>query len=64
MCNQLKQDARNAELNEDYDLAHSLYSILASRYRRCNDLINAKIYNDKANVYAKDAEHLAMGCKQ
>lgn len=64
MCNQLKEDARQAELTGDFDLAHGLYSMLANRCRRCNDSINAKLYNDKANVYAQDAEHIAIGCKQ
>lgn len=64
MCNQLKEDAKAAELKGDFDLAHGLYAMLANRCRRCNDSINAKLYNDKANVYAQDAEHVAIGCKQ
>lgn len=63
MSNKLKQDAEQAERDGDFDLAHSLYSMLANRCRRVKDLVSAKLYNDKANIYADDAESVAVGCR-
>lgn len=63
MSNKLKQDAEQAEKDGDFDLAHSLYSMLTARCKRMGNKVLSDLYNDKANIYADDAESVAVGCR-
>lgn len=63
MSNKLKQDARQAEDDGDFQAAHELYAMLTARCKRMGQKALAQFYNNKANIYADDAESVAVGCR-